>query len=378
VRRALLLVLVLAACESRYGAYMMVQGDIEFDEVELYFGVPIDSSGPGNGTAFATPSFGAQQGKIYDRVFDASDAVKLTPTTATTFYLPPDDNNAQLGSYVVAVALAGGHPVGIAEYFDFEVPTDVVHQYVLDLVPWDAMTMDRWGERPGCVEWKKQRDSGSIVAVVHDDDRDCDSMSRDMDCSDLCSAQSPSCISQSFCDNVSFCALGCSSSGLCRASVCLPDQVCSNTMCATLSDLQSRIACGREATSDHIELYVDRMLGTDVMCARTFTFAPNPSVAGPVPCLDPKLIELSPGFDASYAPKITQSPTDPMTCTLDLTGTTTTIGDLEEHHALVSIAPSVVGPRMTFIVGVVWSRNDGCTPGGGYFIDPLGKLFECK
>ena len=60
VYRRLALLLLLAGCESRYGAYLMVQGDIQFDEVELYFGVPIDSSGPGSGTQFAAPTLGAQ------------------------------------------------------------------------------------------------------------------------------------------------------------------------------------------------------------------------------------------------------------------------------------------------------------------------------
>ena len=53
----MLVLVCLAACgESRYGAYLVVEGDIEFDHVELYFGAEIDSSGTGSGSQFATPT----------------------------------------------------------------------------------------------------------------------------------------------------------------------------------------------------------------------------------------------------------------------------------------------------------------------------------
>ena len=363
----------LAACESRYGAYLTVKGDIRFDEVELYFGIGIDSSGPGSGSAFATPR-GPQTGLIFDRKFDASDIVTLDATTETTFYMPPDEKNSQLGPYVVAVALAGGQPVGIAEYFDFAVPSDAVHQYILPLTAWNPLTMERWGERPGCVMWRQARDRDQVVAVVRADDRDCDALPRDMDCSDLCSAQSPACAAgMTFCNVSSFCALGCSLMGLCAPAMCLPDATCADPACAQLSGLDQRLACGRDKTTEHLELLLDRgSIGGNLgLCDVAYSFSPG------LPCNQPMFVSLTPGFETKFNPKIYTTNSVPTECTLELTGPSTTIAIDETHHALISLAPQNVGPRVTFILGIKWSGRDQCL-GGGFEAVPGGRVFDCK
>lgn len=370
----------LAACgESRYGAYLVVQGEIEFDEIELYFGAPIDSSGTGSGNQFATPTFGQQSGLVFDRKFDASDRVTMMPTTQTTFYLPSDDKNQQLGMYVVAVALSGGQPVGIAEFFDFKVPSDVVHEYHLDLTAWNPMMMERWGERPGCVAWQKQRDGHDpIVAVVRNDDRDCDAMARDVDCSDLCSAGAAGCnVDQTLCDSTGFCALGCNRSGACTPALCLPDATCIDPNCKALTSIDQRLACGREKTPIHLELLLhrDAAIGK-ALCTRTLMFRPTLDMPGR-PCKDPIIESIDPAFKTMFAPVIAQSQIDPLSCELHLTGNVATIADLDEYHALVSIAPANLGPRITFVFGLSWSGSDQCQF-EGYDTNYVGSMmFDC-
>jgi len=366
----------LCACETRFGAYLVVKGDTDFDQVELYFGKPIDSSGPGSGNAFATPMRGQQSGTIFDRTFDATDLGTIESANHTTFYLPPDEKNQLLGSYVVAVAIAGDSPVGIAELFDFTVPTDVVHEYHLDLTAWNPTTMERWGQQPGCVAWKKPRDGHDpVVAVVHSDDRDCDALASNVDCSDLCSQQSPACATGlTFCNSSpTFCALGCSVNNMCAATMCLPDAACTTPECVGLTNLDERLACGRDKTPLHLELLVDRSaVANNALCEVAFSFSPG------VPCNQPLFVNLSAGFATKFNPKISPSTSAPGECLLELTGPSNTIAVDDDYHALVSLAPSTtVGARVTFIVGLKWSQRDICDV-GGYQTMPGGRVFTCN
>jgi hypothetical protein len=341
--KLVVLLVVLGACESRFGAYLTVQGAVELDEVELYFGAAVDTPVlPGN--AFASPTFGPQMGTIFDRTYDASDVVMMRATTQTTFYLPPDERNQKLGAYVAAVAIAGGKPVGIAEYFDFKIPSDAVHEYILELAPWDPSRMERWGDRPGCVTWKHDRkDRDPIVAVVHDDDRDCDALASAMDCSDVCHAQSPACsVDRMFCGVTGTCALGCTRSGICAPSLCLPPTACTS-LCSGQPSIIDRVACGAANTNDHIEIYVER---TDqkLMCVNQFQFKPG------VPCTAP-IVEATDEVQPGVTWSVAQTSGDPASCTLMISPP----GSLLENvlqHALISVAPMTVGPRVTFVVGV--------------------------
>src|SRR5258706_13061476 len=66
-----LALLVLGACSSRYGAYFVIEGDQEFDQLELYFGADSGSD------KFATPALGPQSGRVFERQYDASDVVAV-------------------------------------------------------------------------------------------------------------------------------------------------------------------------------------------------------------------------------------------------------------------------------------------------------------
>jgi hypothetical protein len=366
--------LLVAACESRYGAYFVIKGDVHFDQVELYFGKPIDSSGPGSGQTFATPMFGKQSGAVFKRTFDTTDVVTVPAGTQTTFYLP-QDTNQHLGAYVVAVALHEGKPVGIAEYFDFAIPSDSVYEYILDVEPWNPQQMERWGEAPGCVAWKKPRDgTAPIVAVVHDDDRDCDAQVAAADCDDLCSAQSSACTpGEMFCSsNVGYCALGCTRSGTCAPALCLPPMTCS-PLCVNAATFQERLECGAlMEPTPHFEIFVDRDQELN-LCASQFVFAPG------VPCTMPKIEAADPRIPTDFAYMIKTDPDNPAKCKLEVAvSSTTMLGDFENHHLLISIAPEGAGPRPTFTVGVQALVPSTTCTGELYTVaTPPKPLFDC-
>lgn len=366
--------MLLTACESRYGAYFVIKGDVHFDQVELYFGKPVDSSGPGSGQTFATPTFGPQAGVVFKRTFDPTDLVTVPAGTQTTFYVPPDGNQ-HLGAYAVAVVLREGKPVGIAEYFDFAIPSDTVHEYILDIVPWNPQQMDRWGEDPGCVAWKKPRGSSAgIVAVVHDDDRDCDAQLAAADCDDLCSAQSSQCTpGEMFCsNNVGYCALGCTRSGTCAPALCLPPMTCS-PLCQNAATFQERIECGVVMDpTPHFEIYVDRDQGL-ALCANQFVFEPGE------PCTMPKIEAADPRIPADFVYMIKTDPDNPAKCKLELAvSSTTLLGDFENHHLLISIAPEGAGPRHTFTVGVQAKPESTACSNEPYIVStPAKPLFDC-
>lgn len=369
------MLLLVAACESRYGAYLVIKGDVHFDQVELYFGKPIDSSGPGSGTAFATPSFGPQSGLVFERLFDASDVVTVPASTQTTYYLRADAST-HLGAYVVAVALKDGKPVGIAEYFDFAVPTDTVHEYILDVAPWNPQLMERWGEAPGCVAWKKPRGSrGAVVAVVHDDDRDCDAQVAAADCDDLCNAQSSLCTPEKmFCsNNIGYCALGCARNGTCAPSLCLPPMTCS-PLCQNAATFEARIECGAVMDpTPHFEIFVDRDQDQQ-LCAEAFSFAPGE------PCTMPKIEATDPKIPDDFTYMVKTDSDDPNKCTLEVVvNAGAVLGDFENHHILISIAPEGAGPRHTLIVGVqVDPTTAFCASDSYKVVAPLQPVFDCK
>ncbi len=369
-----MLSLLLAACESRYGAYLVVKGDVHFDQVELYFGKPIDSSGPSS--KFATPSFGPQQGLVFKRTFDASDLQSVTATTQTTYYVPAADNQ-YLGAYVVAVALLDGKPVGIAEYFDFAVPTDSVHEYVLEVEPWNPQVMERWGDAPGCIAWKKPRDNrGAIVAVVHDDDRDCDAVIAANDCDDLCSEGSDVCAPETeFCETgtVVSCAVGCSKQGTCTPTMCLPPTTCSS-FCQNAATYQEQLECGTlMEPTPHFEVLVDRDQALD-LCAVQFKLSPGAK------CVMPRIEAIDPKAAPDFTYMVKTDSDDPTICKLDIAVTSgVKFEPTVNHHMLISIAPEATGPRYTFTVGVqVVATPTFCVAEPYTVVTPPKPLFDCR
>jgi len=374
VRRAVVALLLVAGCETRYGAYLKLAGDRDFDAVELYFGHAIDSSGPGSGMQFASPRLGAQTGLVFDRKFVSFDRFEIARDNSTTYYLPPDDENAKLGAYVAVVVLDGDQPVAIGEYFNFAVPSDAVHEYELALVPYDPVMVDRWGSAPGCIAWKRDRSDPAqdVVAVVQADNRDCDDLVAASDCNDLCTAGSPQCdLLPSLCSDP--CAVGCNLGGLCRATLCLPRSACEST-CAAITQLEDKLRCALLVPTTHVEIYVDQLNGQ--MCSHMYQFMLPPNNGNTTPCLDPKLevndVPAASGFTYSIA----ADPTMPGGCVIT-SMQASNVAFAEAHHFVVSFAaPDSVSPRRSVIVGIQ-PGNTICEM-KGYRVDSFGEVFDCN
>jgi hypothetical protein len=368
VRWGLLALVVIAGCETRYGAYLVVKGDVEFDHVELYFGAPVESSG--TTSQFATPKLGPQTGLVFGRSFDASDVASTAHERETTQYLPPTDANQELGAYVVAVALEGTTPVAIGEYFDFKVPRDAVHEYHLELEPWGQQQVERWGTAPGCIVWKRVRDGHDpVVAVVDADNRDCDDLDKTVDCNDLCSTGSSLCdVSLSLC--LAQCALGCNVDGSCTAKLCLPTSVCDSN-CLELTDPAARFRCAIERASGRLRIVVDTISGQ--MCSHMYQFAL--SLDTNVPCIDPKLVFPDGAAYLGFTYTIAADPTTQGGCVISSTQSNG-VAFTTAHTFVASFAdPDPAKPRHSVIIGIE-PGSDPCLQ-MGYRIERGGSIYDC-
>lgn len=359
----------LLACESRYGAYLKLEGDIDIDSVELYFGSAIDSNGSPTGP-FASSRNGVQSGVIFDRRFSPYDRYDLAPTRATTFYIPPDDVNRELGDYVVAVASRGQQPAGIAEYFGFEVPTDEVHEYQLHVEPYDGARVERWGREPGCISWKRDRGDPikQLVAVIQADNRDCDDAILATDCNDLCSIGCCTCVAPTtLC--TSPCALGCTESGLCTPSTCVPVETCSTT-CMQSSTLASQYQCAIESASAQLTIQVDTF--QTQMCSHQYQFDLSPDASQPIPCVDPKIEYVSATYGITYM--IGADPTRPGGCVI-MSTQSSSVAFSETDHMIVSFSAGTGLPRKSVIIAIT-PGNTSCVM-MGYRVISRGPIYGC-
>ena len=361
------------ACDSRYGAYLVIQGNTELDEIELYFGHDIGSST----SQFATPMYGAQTGLVFERKFAAADVYVLdAPSNGTTFWIPPGEGNDKLGSYVAAVALRGGQPVGIGEYFGFQVPTDEIHEYVVTLEPYAQQIVDRWGGRPGCIAWRRMRSGREAnVAVVRGDDRDCDALDASIDCNDLCSAESPLCnLDRGFCNSTDSCALGCARIGTCTPQVCLPPATCSPD-CEDAIGLAAKLECSFGRHPDHRYITADLITdgSTTQLCTKSFVFSPG------IPCTAPMFEYVTPALQTRFMPALVATANVPPVCLLELSGTAPFLPG-EDLHMVISFAPeNGVGPRPTVILGLTTSGAMQCRAMPYDVVFPTSDfLYECE
>jgi hypothetical protein len=204
---------------------------------------------------------------------------------------------------------------------------------------------------------------------VHNDDRDCDALAADSDCNDLCAMGSTNCPidRNSFCNTLDTCALGCMHNGLCAASVCMPDAVCSE-LCFNQLSFAAKVECAFLLTP-HLELYVDLEQNTG-LCALRYEFSPG------VPCLWPVIEYSTAGFETKYMPVITPG-VDPNKCSLTVKNGT--LADGEWYHLLISFAPANLGPRPTVMIGFQNSGNAQCvTPGYKVTYPSSPSTFTCQ
>ena len=312
----LVVVIACAACESRYGAYLVVESSdaahpIQFDELDFYIGLR-------GGTAVPTSPLhpmllaSTDHQARYKRTQVASDEW-LDPNgdghTTYTYYLPSNTVDATLGPYVLVVASRGGVPVGVGEFETFMVLSTEVDEYPLELAPWDEGA-EQWGgpDHTDCVRWQRMRPGDttpSTFAVVTDNDRDCDGFQDPIDCNELqyCDATHlDGCTGEAGCivgiPGVANCALAScfndpadptATMPTCGGSpqTCLSDAACGSS-CATITDLDMRLQCSVMSSSARevatIPVSIDGTLCTspETFVATVPTLCPNIRIESPI------------------------------------------------------------------------------------------------
>lgn len=389
------ILVALAACDEQHGARVIVEGPVEFDHVELFFGkggsrvVPIPPS------RVTDPAAQEQDGQRYNRVAAPADVVAANETvTRLDLLFVPGDETAE---YVGIVAYQGATPVGIGEVMGLGIPDDKLVQYVVTLVPFATERAEVWGEGggPKCLYWS--RADRAPIAVVRGGDPDCDELKGQLDCSPnaYCPAGSQACGmrptigdgSCAFFDERNNCIVGhCVEGQGCASELCGVEAVCKSE-CESATTLPERLACGAEATQDHVEVLVPVAELTRSACSTTVhiplpfpgALCREPKIEAPIGGVFPE-IEVSLDAVASTA-----------TCKLIISPVISPAGPVPfdeptHHHLALSIAangassgvPSLT-PRWSFTVGFSPGMNSVCdgiavvTPSP----DPSGEVASC-
>lgn len=177
------LVLIAAACARdtwQDGRYLLVEGDaaqITFDHVELFFGHHVTDRLPAALPGYA-PATATVSEELMRRVAPGVSGVQAiadAPVAHVDLALPADVAD-RLGEYVLVIAYRGATPVGIGARADFTAQPSSITRYQVELeaYPTDPTTFARWGvggAGQDCVRWRR---GDEVVAVVRDEDLDCD------------------------------------------------------------------------------------------------------------------------------------------------------------------------------------------------------------
>ncbi len=194
MRVGLVVIAMLAACDGQQGAYLIVEGGgVAFTDVEFYFGErdhASDDPRPVPRLRESDDYRGLQQIGLARQVIDGvPDVVRDADGDGTlTYYLPPGDGNEGLAYVLVLARDAEGKPVGVAEAANVIAPNDAAYEYRLRLAPFADSGARTWGgDGADCVMWRRDRKGigPSIIAVVREDDRDCDTSPAIADCDDV-------------------------------------------------------------------------------------------------------------------------------------------------------------------------------------------------
>jgi len=371
MRWLLLLVTLLgvAACDSRYGTYLVVQGtpQLTFDRVEFFFGTMLDArmpTSPGHPVTVA-----AETGRVAKRLYVETDVQRAAgPVTSLNYYLIDTDDNRRLGEVVVAVAYLNDQPVGIAELDDFEIVTDDTYVlYELRLVPYASEDVERWGRpAPDCVRWARPGMDGALrtLAIVRGDDVDCDNFGdADVDCDPVrycdgsghgdcagraaCILDAPSC-QLGGCVNADGAA-----PRACTPTTCLPEATCET--CAPTLPVIERVECAL-FNGPHDD-YPITIRPDQRLCSEPYTF--QIALADNVACTAPRL-ESSAEYQVS-TPQFTYAVAQSgVNCSITITPKVAGTPYAAIAHLLISIdSPS--GARVAFSVGVS-AEVGACNP----------------
>ncbi len=304
---ALAIVVVAAACSDPNGTVLVIEGDKEFDQIEVYFGTPVGDRTPTTEHRLTNPAGELQLLEKRHKAEDDVPPARATAEKSWGYLIPTTEKNLELGNYVLVIALKGGVPIGVAERFDFMLPVeDAVYRYPMKLVDIANQDVERWGSPiADCARWTYPRGDGkpTTVAVVRANDSDCDTFpdpgDADMAGADsaplaYCDPRSPN-----GCPGVTSClttAMGRCASGTCMnregaTSACEPTTCLDPRLCewceADEGNPEQLVACSlRDTTTTHDDVYVPVGAGM-VLCSNPYVF----HLALPIPCAAP-LIEF--------------------------------------------------------------------------------------
>jgi hypothetical protein len=190
VRYALLLLIAAACARDTWsdGRYLLVEGEaagITFDHVELFFGRHVTDRLPAGLPGYTSAT--AVTEELERRIAPAVSGVQAiadAPIAHVDLALPAQVAD-RLGEYVLVIAYRGATPVGIGARADFTAQPSSITRYEIELeaYPTDPATFARWGVGGGgqdCVRWRR---GDEVIAVVRDEDLDCDGfLDADVDC----------------------------------------------------------------------------------------------------------------------------------------------------------------------------------------------------
>lgn len=347
--RVAVVAVILCGCgPDQFGTYFIADGQkaqIDFDHAEFFFGSQTDGT-------YASP-LGASAGNVFRRQFVPSDSSIASSGRTASYYLPTS-GTTNVGNYVMAVARdADDTIVGVADARDFPIASrgEVIKVELPLVAPNDNVEV--WGADATCAAWS--RAGSPSVAVVQEDDRDCDGAPADNDCNDLsyCAAGDASCSTEtSLC--MTPCAIGCRSTTTCDASLCLPAGTCTlPDECRTASTISERIACIL-SHSPSVRAAVS-LMSDGRPCVNSISIA----LPTGTQCTQPA-IEASQLASDGYTFRVQD---DGTSCRFDIKAPSTPSAPTltGPHYLLVSIdAPAGVGPRQTFVVSVKGTMGASC------------------
>jgi hypothetical protein len=371
---------VVAGCAKQYGSFVEIDGAIDFDRVELHFGIfdgPAMLATPGHPQGLA--------GTLYARDAAPTDEPPAGMSTRShTVYLAGAAANAGL-SYVVAVAFAHDVPVGIGELFDLEVPDDRTLIYHLTLEPYDATAVERWGrDRADCVAWTRARDGDpapSTIAVVRADDRDCDGFTRADDCDDAAFCADEGCGALGVCGDGDTCAIGRCTNHLTGPATCEPVTCVIPGLCAPdciaytgPEDLPGRDFCGIGLSLQHGELLIPTEGGKVCNQAGSVDYFATFALPNGLPCNAPLVDYVdprTPGFTYDIQPAL--AGTD---CRLYVFPNAAGAVFAGDHHIMISFQPAdPTLPRWSLVIGVAALAMGSCTTPAQF--TPSGEVSDC-
>jgi len=343
-----------------------VDGTIEFDQVDVYFGERAGMRVPTSEKRPVSPTDETQ--RLYHRLYAMDDEWgRENPRTSWSYFIPPVGENMDLGDYVLVIASRDGSPKGVGEYFNFEVPKDDgLYRYHIPLVPVENEDLETWGKPDrDCARWSRQRQSMRpyTIAVVRDNDHDCDSFLDDGtdsgDCEPMlycdgsgtgdCIGRTPcvaisgtACIASPECKNQEGVELSC------KPVTCLEQELC--TKGCTDSESTVLLQCAIEGAHTAADYNIP-LNGDKTLCSNPYTL----SVVLPFPCAAPAVESSGNALPSNSTFMFSIAPSGSAVNTCELTISSAAGAPFDGvPHILISIDGPMgsVYERVEFVLGL--------------------------